>query len=337
VINETRILLQAWEEGQVMSETKVISCVVGIDIAKDRLDIFIDSSKEEFQIKNTEREIAALAEKFTELKPDYIIVEATGGFETALVTALATNGLPVCVVSPHRIRSFAKAVGMLAKNDRLDAQILARFGRDLRPSLFRLNESETTELEALLQRRRQLIEMHVAEENRLLTAPALVKKQIKEHLRWLEKRIEDSDKDLQSRLKQTALWREQDRIVQSVPGVGPVLSLTLLASLPELGQLNRKQIAALCGVAPFARDSGKQRGKRRTAGGRRSVRTVLYMATLSAVRFNPVLKEFYERLKKAGKVSKVALIASARKLLTILNAMIRDKNIWQMKTDLKVI
>lgn len=290
-----------------MRETTVMSCVIGIDVAKDHLDIFIDSSEEEFRVKSTEPEIAALVEKLSALKPDYIIVEATGGFETALVTALATNGLAVSVVSPERVRSFAKAVGVLAKNDRLDARILARFGRDCRPLLFELSQLETMELEALLQRRRQLIEMHVAEENRLLTAPAVVKKQIKEHLRWLEKRIEDSNRDLQSRLKETALWREQDKIVQSVPGVGRVLSLTLLASLPELGRLNRKQIAALCGVAPFARDSGKLRGKRRTAGGRRSVRTVLYMATLSAVRFNPILKEFYERLKINGKVSKVSI------------------------------
>lgn len=236
-----------------MSNAALIDCVLGIDVAKDHLDIFIDSTTEEFQVKNTVREIAALVEKLTVLKPDYIIVEATGGFETALVTALATNGLAVSVVSPHRVRSFARAVGVLAKNDRLDAQLLARFGRDCRPMMFRLSELETMELEALLQRRRQLIEMHVAEENRLLTAPVLVKKQIKEHLRWLEKRIADSDRDLQNRLKQTALWCEQDKIVQFVPGVGRVLSLTLLASLPELRRLNRKQIAALCGVAPFAR------------------------------------------------------------------------------------
>jgi transposase len=304
-------------------------CSVGIDVSKAVLDIFIDSSAEAFQLTNQSDEMATLVERLKAVAPDYIVIEASGGFESAIVTALATSGLPVCRVSPQRVRSFARAIGLLAKTDRLDARLLARYGRECRPPRSRLTDVETAQLEALLQRRRQLIEMHVAEKNRLKTAPSVVVKQLKEHLRWLEKRIADSDTELRQRLSRTALWREQDAIVQSVPGVGPVMSLTLLACLPELGSLNRKQIAALVGVAPFARDSGRRRGRRHTAGGRGSVRTVLYMATLSAVRFNPVLKQFYEKLKAGGKVSKVAITACSRKLLTILNAMVRDKSKWE--------
>jgi transposase len=305
-----------------------VRCSVGIDVSKDSLDLFIDSSVEEYRVANQAGDIAALVERLKSVTPDYIVVEASGGFEAALVTALATAGLPVCRVSPQRVRSFARAVGELAKTDRLDARVLARYGRDCRPPLSRLSDAETAELEALLRRRRQLIEMQVAERNRLETAPRVVARQLREHLRWLEKRIADSDKELRQRIARTAVWREQDELVRTVPGVGPVMSLTLLASLPELGRLNRKQIAALVGVAPFARDSGKRRGRRHTAGGRRAVRTVLYMATLSAVRFNPMLRQFYERLKSAGKVSKVAIIACSRKLLTILNAMVRDRTRW---------
>jgi transposase len=319
------------KEQLMTNNAPAIRCSVGIDVAKDSLDIFVDSSAEIFQVANQASEIATVVERLKAVAPDYIVVEASGGFEAALVTALATGGLPVCRVSPQRIRSFARAIGLLAKTDRLDARLLARYGRECRPPLSRLTDGETAELEAFLQRRRQLIEMHVAEKNRLETAPSVVVKQLKEHLRWLEKRIADSDKELRQRISRTALWREQDELVQSVPGVGPVMSLTLLACLPELGRLNRKQIASLVGVAPFARDSGRRRGRRHTAGGRSSVRTVLYMATLSAVRFNPVLKQFYEKLKAGGKVSKVAITACSRKLLTILNAMVRDKTKWEAK------
>lgn len=308
--------------------TAGVRCSVGIDVSKDSLDIFIDSSAEEYRVANSAGDIGALVERLKEVAPDYIIVEASGGFEAGVITALATVGLPVCRVSPQRVRSFARAVGELAKTDRLDARLLARYGRDCRPPLSRLSDAETAELEALMQRRRQLVEMHVAESNRLETAPRVVARQLREHLRWLEKRINDSDKELRQRLERTPVWREQDELVRTVPGVGPVMSLTLLASLPELGRLTRKQVASLVGVAPFARDSGRRRGRRHTAGGRRAVRTVLYMATLSAIRFNPVLKRFYERLKAAGKVSKVAIIACARKLLTILNAVVRDRTRW---------
>lgn len=236
-----------------------VRCSVGIDVSKDALDIFIDSSAEALQVKNQAEGIAALVERLRGAAQDYIGVEASGGFESALVTALATIGLPVCRVSPQRVRSFARALGELAKTDRLDARLLARYGRDCRPPLSRLTDAETAELEALMQRRRQLVEMQVAESNRLGTAPRVVAKQLREHLRWLEKRIADSDRELRQRLATTAVWREQDELVRTVPGVGPVMSLTLLVSLPALDRLTRKQIAALVGVAPFARDSGQRR------------------------------------------------------------------------------
>lgn len=296
----------------------------GIDVSKDALDIFIDSSAEEYRVANQASDVAALVERLRLVIPDYIVVEASGGFESALVTALATAGLPVCRVSPQRVRSFARALGGLAKTDRLDARLLARYGRDCRPPLSRLSDAETTELEALLQCRRQLVEMHAAERKRLETALRALTRQLREQLRWLEKRIAGSDKELRQRIARAAVWREQDQLVRTVPGVGPVMSLTLLASLPELGRLTRKQIAALVGVAPFARDSGKRRGKRYTVGGRRAVRTVLYMATLSAVRFNPVLRRFYKRPKVSGKVSKVAVITCAE-AADDPEAMLRDK------------
>jgi transposase len=273
------------KERHVTDNTLAVRSSVGIDVSKDALDIFIDSSAEEYRVANQAGDITALVERLKSVMPDYIVVEASGGFESALVTALATASLAVCRVSPQRVRSFARAVGESAKTDRLDARLLARYGRDCRPQVSRLSDAETADLEALLQRRRQLIEMHVAEQNRLGTVPRVVARQLREQLRWLEKRIADSDKELRQRIAGTAVWREQDELVQSVPGVGPVMSLTLLASLPELGRLTRKQIAALVGVAPYARDSGRRRGRRHTAGGRRAVRTVLYMATLSAIRF----------------------------------------------------
>jgi transposase len=312
------------KERHMTDNPAAVRCSVGIGVSKAALDVFIDASAEEYRAVNSAGDIGALVGRLKEVAPDYIIVEASGGFEADVITALATAGLPVCRVSPQRVRSFARALGELAKTDRLDARLLARYGRDCRPPLSRLSDAETAELEALLQRWRQLVEMHVAESNRLEAAPHVVARQLREHLRWLEKRIADSDKELRQRLTRTPVWREQDELVRAVLGVGPVKSLTLLASLPGLGCLTRKQVASLVGMAPFARDSGR----RHTAGGRRAVRTVLYMATLSAIRFNPVLKQFYERLKSAGKVSKVAIIASARKLLTILNAMVRDRIKW---------
>lgn len=301
---------------------------VGIDVAKDKLDIALDSTAELLVYTNDAAGIAQLIAHLQPLQPRFIVVEATGGYETNLVTALALAGLPVCLVAPRRIRAFAKGLGILAKTDRLDAQVLARYGREARPRLYQLTSSEQRALEALLTRRAQLIEMWVAERNRLGTAPKVIQPQLQKHIKWLEQHISAADTDLHKRLRATPLWQRQDEVVQSVPGVGPVLSLTLLAHLPELGQLSHKRIAALVGVAPFADDSNKRKGKRHITGGRRVVRSVLYMATLAATRCNPVLKAFYQKLCAAGKCAKVAITACARRLLTILNAMVRDNAPW---------
>ena len=304
-----------------------VACV-GIDVAKDKLDTAIDTTGTLLVHANTPDGIAQLIATLQPLQPRFIVVEATGGYETNLVTALALAGLPVCLVAPRRIRAFAKGLGILAKTDTLDAQVLARYGREARPRLYQLTSTEQRELEALLTRRAQLIEMLVAERNRLGTAPKVIQPQLHKHIQWLEQHITAADTDLQKRLRVTPLWQQQDEIVQSVPGVGPVLSLTLLAHLPELGQLSHKRIAALVGVAPFADDSNKRAGKRHITGGRRVVRSVLYMATLAATRCNPVLKAFYQKLGAAGKCPKVAITACARRLLTILNAMVRNKTPW---------
>lgn len=307
-----------------------IPCV-GIDVAKDKLDTAIDTTGELFVHANDATGMARLIATLQPLQPRFIVVEATGGYETELVTALALAGLPVCLVAPRRIRAFARGLGILAKTDRLDAQVLARYGREARPRLYQLSSAEQRELEALLTRRAQLIEMLVAERNRLGTAPRVIQPQLQKHIKWLEQHITAADTDLHQRLRATPLWQRQDEIVQSAPGVGPVLSLTLLAHLPELGQLSHKRIAALVGVAPLADDSNKRAGKRHITGGRRVVRSVLYMATLAAIRCNPVIKACYQKLCAAGKCPKVAITACARRLLTILNAMVRDNAPWNPK------
>lgn len=302
--------------------------VVGIDVAKAYLDLFCDTSAEAFRVANCQEELPALVERLQRLGPARIVVEASGGYETPLVTALATASLPVCLVNPKRVRDFAKGLGQLAKTDRLDAQVLARFGRLAQPALYQLRDAESAELSALLVRRRQLVEMHTAEENRLGVAPPALKRDLCEHLRFLERRLKRTDDELQRRLQQTELWRRRDAVLQSVPGVGPVTSLTLLTLLPELGRLSNKEVAALVGIAPQARESGRWRGRRHCSGGRRAVRAVLYMAALAAARHNDTLKVFYSRLRAAGKPPKVALIATARKLLVTLNAMVRDDRLW---------
>lgn len=304
---------------------------VGIDVAKDKLDTAVDTTGTLLWHENNAAGIAQLVAQLQSLRPAFIVVEATGGYETELVLALALVGLPVCLVAPKRVRAFAKGLGILAKTDTLDAQVLARYGREARPPLYQLASAETRELEALLTRRKQLIEMLVAEQNRLQTAPKVLHSHLQEHIAWLQEKIAQSDADLQQRLQATPLWQQRDQLVQSVPGVGPVLSLTLLAHLPELGQLSHKRIAALVGLAPFARDSSKHKGKRHISGGRSVVRSVLYMATLAAIRWNPPLKAFYEKLCAAGKCFKVAITACARRLLTILNAMVRTNTPWSLK------
>jgi transposase len=259
-----------------------------------------------------------------------VVVEATGGYEAPVVAALVTAGLPVAVVNPRQVRDFAKALGRLAKTDRIDAQVLALFGARVQPAPRPLPAAATQELEALLTRRRQLLEMlHAERQRRPRARGRIVRRSLDTHIRWLERQVIETDATLEAAIQASPLWRVQDQLLQSVPGVGPTLARTLLGLLPELGQLDRHHIAALVGVAPLARDSGTLRGRRTCWGGRPAVRTVLYMAALTAARWNPALRSFYQRLRAAGKPAKVALTAVARKLLVLLNAILRDARPWR--------
>lgn len=301
---------------------------VGIDVAKAALDVAVSPTAERWSLAYTEREVAGLVSRLTGLHPALVVLEATGGLEGPLVGALAAAGLPVVVVNPRQVRDFAKATGTLAKTDALDAAVLAHFAAAVRPTPRPLPDAATQTLAALVTRRRQLVEMLTAERNRLGSAPRVLRAEIQAHITWLTRRLARLDTDLGQAIRTSPVWRVQDDLLRSVPGVGPVLSATLLASLPELGTLNRKAIAALVGVAPLNRDSGTRQGRRRVSGGRAAVRAVLYMGTLVAVRHNPVLRAFYQRLRAAGKLPKVALTACMRKLLTILNAMLNHQTPW---------
>jgi len=301
---------------------------VGIDVSQARLDIAVRPGTS-FSITHSESAIAALVEQLCALSPTLIVLEATGGMEIPLTSALATAGLPVVVVNPRQVRDFAKASGRLAKTDALDAQMLAQFAEVMRPQPRPLPDAEARALAALLTRRRQLVEMLTAEKNRLLSAAAPIRKRLRSHITWLERELQYTNTNLAEAIRQSPVWREKDELLQSVPGVGPVLTSTLLASLPELGTLTNKQIAALVGVAPLNRDSGTLRGRRTVWGGRAQVRAVLYMGAIVAARFNPVIRVFYQRLQRAGKAKKVALTACMRKLLTILNAMLKHRTPWR--------
>jgi len=302
---------------------------IGIDVSQGWLDVALQPGGEAWRATNDEPGIAGLIDRLRALQPTAVILEATGGIELPVTGALLAAGLPAAVVNPRQVRDFARATGRLAKTDAIDAQVLARFGEAVRPELRPLPDEATQELAALVARRRQLIEMLTAEKNRLRLAARAVRRDIQQHIRWLERRLSDLDGDLAQQVRSSPRWREQDDLLRSAPGIGPVSSVTLLAQLPELGQLNRKEIAALVGVAPLNRDSGTLRGRRKVWGGRAHVRAALYMATLVGTRHNPVLKTFYERLLAAGKPKKVALTACMRKLLTILNAMVRTETSWQ--------
>jgi transposase len=301
---------------------------VGIDVSKKQLDVTVRPPRERWQVAHTEQGITELVARLQPLAPDRIVLEATGGLEVGLVAALAAAALPVIVANPRHVREFARALGLLAKTDRLDGDVLAYFGEVVRPTPRAVPDATSQAFSAVLARRRQLVEMLASEKNRLGSAPQVVRPGIQEHLRWLRRQITELERELRQYIQASPLWQEQDELLREVPGVGPILSTTLLADLPELGQLNRKQIAALVGVAPFNRDSGTLRGRRTIWGGRAHVRATLYMATLIGVRYNPVLKVFYKRLLLAGKLRKVALTACMRKLLTILNAMIKHHTPW---------
>jgi transposase len=300
---------------------------VGVDVAKEMLDVGLRPSGEGWSVTNEEAGVAALVARLRSLRPALVVCEATGGFERAAIAALAAAGLPVVVANPRQVRDFARATGQLAKTDRLDAGILALFAERVRPTPRPLPDAA----DAVLTRRRQLLEMLTAEKNRLGFAPKPLHRGIQAHIRWLERQLDDVTKELAALIEASPVWRAKDDLLQSVPGVGPIVSYTLLGELPELGTLSHKQIAALAGVAPLARDSGTLRGKRMVWGGRASVRTALFMAALCGRRWNPALKVFYERLIAAGKPKKVAIIACARKLLTILNAMMRKHTRWRSR------
>ena len=310
-------------------EPTQIPLFVGIDISKAHLDIGIHPGGDGWRETNTGEGIERVVEKVKVLQPSLIVLEATGGYEAEIATALALAGLPVAVVNPRQVRDFAKSLGKLAKTDRLDAAVLARFAQSVRPETRYLPDPQVRELQALVNRRKQIIEMRVSEKNRLFTAHAKIKPSIQKVIDFLTQEIEQLDDDIHDQIRRSDVWREKDDLLQSVPGVGKVLSTVLLADLPELGQLNRKQIAALAGLAPYNCDSGLMKGKRAIWGGRAPVRNALYMAAMSARRFNPVIRRFFERLSKQGKVFKVAITACMRKLLTILNAMIRSMEMWQ--------
>lgn len=307
---------------------------VGVDVSKGRLDVFVRPTAERFSVPNDAAGVDALLARLLEEqeapRPALVVLEATGGFERPLAAALAASGLAVAVVNPRQARDFARATGRLAKTDRMDAENLARFAEAVRPSPRPIPDEEAHALGEILARRRQIVSMLTAENNRLVamvTKP--VKRRIEAHVRWLEKELARTDRDLDEAIRESPTWRENEALLRSVPGVGPVLAKTLLAELPELGSLTGKQLAALVGVAPLNRDSGILRGERAVWGGRSGVRAALYVGALVAARRNPTIREFYERLMAAGKPKKVALVACMRKLLTILNAMLKHRTPWR--------
>ena len=301
---------------------------VGIDVSKERLDVAVRPSGGCDSFRNDELGIKALVNRLAEIHPALVVLEATGGIERQLTRALASAELPIVVINPRQVRDFAKASGQLAKTDTIDAIVLARFAEAIRPAVRPLPDDTLLELRALISRRRQLTEMIVAERNRLSQASKSVKRRIEAHIRWLQAELGRADKDLDQSIRQSPIWKENENLLRSVPGIGPVVSRTLLAELPELGKLNRKQIAALVGIAPLNRDSGTLRGRRTVWGGRATIRATLYMAALVASRRNAVIRAFYQRLRNAGKAPKLALVACMRKLLTILNAMIKHRTYW---------
>jgi transposase len=307
---------------------------VGIDVSKARLDVALGAAGELLEVANDSRGIASLVARLVELAPELVVLEASGGLQTALVAELGAARMPVVVVNPRQVRDFARASGQLAKTDALDARMLALFAERMRPEVRRLPDAQELELKALVARRRELVEMTTAERNRLGSAPKLLRKEITAHIRWLEGRLKERDRDLDRMLRSSPLWREREDLLRAVPGVGPVLCATLLADLPELGALSRREIAKLVGVAPLNRDSGSMRGRRTVWGGRAQVRATLYMATLTAVRRNPALKAFYLRLRSAGKPPKLALTAAMRKLLTVLNAILKHRTPWSPQCPL---
>ena len=303
---------------------------VGIDVSKDKLDVAICGEKRGWEVANNKKGIARLVQQMCEWNPKVLVVEATGGYEDGVVLALFEAGLPVAVVSPQRVRQYARAKGLLAKTDQIDAQTLADFGKNLQPRLFVGKNEEHRRLSALVGRRKQLGDMLQAERNRLRTKELSLKHSLERVITYLEAELDTVEQEIQQFMKDYAEFGEQEKLLRTAISIGPVTAATLLADLPELGKLDRKQIAALVGVAPMNRDSGRKRGYRRTQGGRPEVRSALYMSTLTGIRYNPILKPQYEQLVKRGKEKKVAITACMRKMLTILNAMLRDQQPFRL-------
>jgi len=302
---------------------------VGIDVSKAWLDVAVYEQKAGWRVSNDDAGISGLVKRLKKLKPKLIVLEPTGGFEMLVVAELSQAGLPVAVVNAKRVRDFAKATGQIAKTDKLDAGVLAHFAAVIRPEVRSLRSEDEEQLTALLTRRRQILDMLTVEKNRLVTVRAKMRTEIEAHIHWLSNSLKELNQEIEEFVKGSPVWKEKDTLLQSVPGVGPVTSATMLGMLPELGLLNRQEIAALVGVAPFNKDTGGKQGKRRIFGGRADVRSVLYMAALSAKKHNPFIRKFYQRLIQHGKEKKVALTACMRKLLVILNAMVHTNQAWR--------
>jgi transposase len=314
-----------------MNET-IVEKFVGIDVSKSTLDVCIEPAVQTLHVAYDETGIKQLVDRLKEVSPTLIVMEATGGLEVRIATELASVGLPVAVINPRQTRDFAKATGQLAKTDKVDAAVLAAFAKKIRPQVRPLKDADTRALNDMVSRRRQLINMRVQETLRLGTAASKpLEKSLNKHIAWLDKQIAEIDTDLTRRLRGSDVWRTKDNLLRGIPGVGPVTTVTMLAKCPELGMLNRREIAALAGVAPLAHDSGKYRGKRFVWGGRAEVRAVLYMATVSAISHNDTIKVFAERLEKAGKPPKVVIVACMRKLLIIMNSMLKNNTSWNPK------
>jgi transposase len=306
---------------------------IGIDVSKATLDVAVSPSAEQWQVDRTPAGLSVLVERLQALRPERIVLEATGGYEVIVAAALASRNLPVVIVNPRQVRDFARAIGQLAKTDRIDAQVLARFAEAIRPELRPLPDATTRALSALVSRRRQLQEMLTAEQNRLLAAavqdaPEALREQLGDHIDWLRRQMQDVDRELTLQIRSSPLWRAREQLLRSIPGIGPIVSATLLSQVPELAELDRKAIAKLVGVAPLNRDSGTFQGKRKVWGGRAPVRAVLYMAALVASRHNPQIRAFYQRLIAAGKPKKLALVACVRKLLLLCSAILRSHTPW---------
>jgi transposase len=305
---------------------------VGIDVSKDWLDVAATPSGTSQRFANDEHGHGKLVEWMSATSPSLVVLEATGGYQTPVVAALAISRFAVAVVNPRQVRDFARSLGKLAKTDAIDAAVLARFAELVQPEPRPLKDEETLELEALVTRRRQIVEMITAESNRLKQSPRSMQPDIRDHIEWLKKRLKDHDLELHRKIESSPVWREKENLLRGIPGVGRITAATLLCELPELGTLGHKQIAALTGLAPFNRDSGKMRGRRAIWGGRASVRRCLYMAALAATRTNQVIKAFYARLCAAGKPKKAALAACMRKLIVIMNAMVGRNEPWRQLT-----